>query len=148
MVKSAMREFRDGFGDLDGVARDQSGRQALNEAVLDYYENAFAAEYASRNGDSAGSTGLFPEDPLTLAAQYVYIAANPHPLGGKDALRRDAADVPYNRAHERYHPIFRELIQRFGYYDLFLIEPTEGRIVYSVFKELGLRHQIVQRPVQ
>ncbi|MEW7983841.1 MAG: hypothetical protein AB2812_14030 [Candidatus Sedimenticola endophacoides] len=34
------------------------------------------------------------------------------------------------------HAIFRDFQRRFGYYDIFLVEPERGHIVYSVFKEL------------
>jgi len=48
----------------------------------------------------------------------------------------DAGDgSAYSQAHARYHAIFRQYQQDYGYYDIFLIEPQTGQIVYSVFKE-------------
>ena len=40
----------------------------------------------------------------------------------------------YSEVHRRYHPVFRNIVSRFGYYDMFLINP-QGQIVYTVFKE-------------
>ncbi|WP_232432254.1 adenylate/guanylate cyclase domain-containing protein [Chamaesiphon minutus] len=40
----------------------------------------------------------------------------------------------YSSRHARYHPIFRNIIKKFGYYDMFLINP-QGTVVYTVYKE-------------
>jgi len=42
----------------------------------------------------------------------------------------------YSRLHEEIHPVVRTYLEKFGYYDIFLIDPDNGKIVYSVFKEL------------
>ena len=74
------------------------------------------------------------EADRTARLQADYIDNNPHPIGEKEKL--DAADgrSQYDFTHSRHHAIFRELITKRGYYDLFLINP-EGDLVYSVFKE-------------
>jgi len=41
---------------------------------------------------------------------------------------------PYCAAHSRFHRSFKRLIDRFGYYDMFLVD-QQGRIVYTVVKE-------------
>jgi class 3 adenylate cyclase len=41
----------------------------------------------------------------------------------------------YDRAHATYHPFFRKLAAQFGFYDLFLVDPETGDVVYTVFKE-------------
>ncbi len=48
----------------------------------------------------------------------------------------DAGDGSvYSVAHAKYHELFREYQQDYGYYDIFLVEPDAGTIVYSVFKK-------------
>ncbi len=48
----------------------------------------------------------------------------------------DAGDgSEYSALHGRYHPLFSHYQKTYGYYDIFLIEPHHGTIVYSVFKE-------------
>ncbi|MCV6638080.1 response regulator [Candidatus Albibeggiatoa sp. nov. NOAA] len=44
-------------------------------------------------------------------------------------------DSQYNQIHAQYHNLFRKYQQDYGYYDIFLIEPHSGTILYSVFKE-------------
>jgi methyl-accepting chemotaxis protein len=42
----------------------------------------------------------------------------------------------YSKFHSKYHPVIRSYLQKFGFYDIFLVDPETGHIVYSVFKEL------------
>jgi signal transduction histidine kinase/CheY-like chemotaxis protein/methyl-accepting chemotaxis protein len=41
----------------------------------------------------------------------------------------------YSAVHAQYHPLFKEYQQAHGYYDIFLVEPSQGTIVYTVEKE-------------
>ena len=66
--------------------------------------------------------------------QHYYLTANSNPVGEKQKLERADGLSEYGELHARYHSFFRSFIEKFGYYDLFLIDP-EGNIVYSVFKE-------------
>ncbi len=75
-----------------------------------------------------------PESAASFYLQYHYIAANPNPIGKKDVLKAATDNSKYSGIHARYHPIFRNIIKKFGYYDMFLIDP-QGRIVYTVYKE-------------
>ncbi len=44
-------------------------------------------------------------------------------------------DSDYSAVHAQYHPMFKHYLEEYGYYDIFLVEPDSGNIVYSVFKE-------------
>lgn len=46
-------------------------------------------------------------------------------------------DAPkeYRQTHDKFSPYFKYLIEQYGYYDLFLIEPEFGNTVYTVRKE-------------
>jgi methyl-accepting chemotaxis protein len=81
-----------------------------------------------------------------LAFQQLYIEKNPNPLGSKDKLEKSSDGSSYSRVHALYHPAFRELQQRFGYYDIFLIDSESGNVVYSVFKELDFATSLKTGP--
>jgi signal transduction histidine kinase len=87
-----------------------------------------------------------PRDPRQQSLQDSLIARNPHPLGAKDLL----VDVPelgaYGRIHQRYHPSLHRYLNSFGFYDIFLIDATDGRILYSVYKEIDLGASLRQQP--
>ncbi len=108
------------------------------ESLKSYYTDTFAAEYSKRNkGQRADTNGIFSKlGQGAVALQYRYILKNSNPLGEKDKLDKSPDDSIYSEKHALYHPGFRELQQRFGYYDVFLIDADTGEVVYSVFKEL------------
>ncbi|NIY77144.1 HAMP domain-containing protein [Thalassospira sp. HF15] len=66
--------------------------------------------------------------------QKLYISDNPNVLGEKHLLDDAGDGSDWSTAHHKFHPHFREFLDRKGYYDIFLIRP-DGELVYSVFKE-------------
>lgn len=52
----------------------------------------------------------------------------------------------YTKAHAKYQKFFQGIIQKFGYYDLFLINPKTGDIVYSYFKQTDFATNLLQSP--
>ena len=121
--------------------------QQMNEKLRGYYSNEFGTEYRRQTGAEPPVEGqLASLDDDTRFLQYQYIAANPHPLGEKDAL--DAADgsAEYHRLHGKYHPIVRSYLDQFGYYDIFLCDLQSGDIVYSVYKELDFTTSLIDGP--
>jgi len=74
--------------------------------------------------------GANPTDQL----QQIYITDNPSPAGEKQKLNTAPDGSLYSKAHAKYHPWFRELMEARGYYDVFLIDDN-GNVVYSVYKE-------------
>jgi len=133
MVVEAMQEFQVAFRNL---ALDEV---TINQASLtNYYENEFNTEYRNRNLDQAFNTDSLLEQ-LTPRASYfqnLYITENPNPLGSKNLLNAAADGSRYSSLHAKYHPVFKEYLERFNLYDIFLVDTTSGDIVYSVFKEL------------
>ncbi|MFK7915965.1 MAG: methyl-accepting chemotaxis protein [Pseudomonadales bacterium] len=147
MTVAAMTEFTAAFNALASEiepADDQLER--YSDRVQSFYSGGFGAEYEKRNGESVDTRSLIPEGINARLAQYLYIADNPNPLGQKDKLSAADADTGYDALHARYHPIFKDMLERFGYYDIFLVEPERGDIVYSVFKELDYATSLFDGP--
>ena len=69
-------------------------------------------------------------------AQNLYIHDNPNPIGKKHLLNAAKDDSQYTIWHGEYHPAFKSFLEKFGFYDIFLVTPDTGHIVYTVFKEL------------
>lgn len=76
----------------------------------------------------------------------LYIIKNPFPTGKKleyfDA--QDGSD--YSKLHARFHPIFKQYLEEYGYYDIFLVDAETGNVVYTVFKELDFGSNLVSGP--
>ena len=62
--------------------------------------------------------------------------ANENAVGSKNELLRGADGTYYTGQHAKFHPLFNDFLNKFGFYDIFLIDNRDGRIVYSVFKEI------------
>ena len=144
MIVDAMIEFKAAFHTMtDEIPPEDLAM--MEQKVRGYYELDFLTRYKERHGAPIDIQPLLPSSPQTIYAQYNYIANNPNPLGSKELLDR-AGDTPYDQLHNKYHPIIRDYLQRFGYYDIFLIDPQTGEIVYSVFKELDYATSLIHGP--
>ena len=137
MVTEAMTEFTQAFNSEDIQERIAlSGTNA--NAVEQYYEQEYNVRFQALNqGDLANTATLFNDlSDRTLYLQSQYIALNENPLGSKDVLERSGDGTQYDRLHGKYHSVFREYLNTFSLYDIFLVDADSGHIVYSVFKEL------------
>ena len=131
-VISAMVRLNTAFKELEHELIPAEWEQALEQ----YYENDFFTRLAP-NIDSEPTLEFYkPENQAARYLQYWYIAANQHPVDEKHALDTPDDGSTYSKVHTRYHPIFRNIVDRSGYYDLFLIDFDTKDIVYSVSKEV------------
>src|SRR5678815_5144501 len=113
-----------------------------------YYGGDFMAEFQKRNTgktlNMSESVAALPDVAMNL--QYQYIAANPNPLGSKNNLDHANDGSRYSELHGAIHPYLRTALRQFGLYDIFLVEPRNGTIVYTVFKELDFATSLVSGP--
>ena len=147
MVVEAMTDFALNFSGHT----DQRSAQDIAEqksSVRQYYEEQFGSQFRELNNNaSADIDGLMSGlDKEAIGFQYDFISNNANPLGEKHLLDKAPGSSSYNRAHEKYHGVFRNYIDRFGYYDLFLVDAESGDIVYSVFKELDYATSLIDGP--
>ncbi len=135
MTIEAVQAFRKGFHNLPNERSSVSTKEKLN-VVENYYQHSFAKEFQSQTHETISIRELIPESEAAIAAQYLYIGSNEFPLGRKSELNSASDGSAYSKDHAVYHPIFRNYLEKFSYYDIFLVDPETGHIVYSVFKEL------------
>jgi class 3 adenylate cyclase len=149
MIVEAMQEFQQAHQSLNPNSNrenvensdnsENNSVEAQNKTWLASLETYYTEEYFPRLSKGVEGEPTFPVyKPTTLAGlylQYHYIANNPNPVGEKDKLLNAGEGSQYSQIHSKYQSIFRHLIQEFGYYDLFLIDPKTLEIIYSVYKE-------------
>jgi methyl-accepting chemotaxis protein len=137
-------------GALRAMGRTAGDIVERKELVVD--EAGLAARYEEQikrtpNGDPAAvKDWLAKSDEVTRRLQSIYIAGNSEPIGDKEKLDNPKDGSAYSSLHRANHPILRDFKERFGFYDLFLIDPVEGRIVYSVEKELDFGTSLLNGP--
>ncbi|MFZ4727030.1 MAG: adenylate/guanylate cyclase domain-containing protein [Pseudanabaena sp.] len=137
-VGTALSEFTNAYRQLENVPLPADALPKINA----YYQNEFLPKLAQTEQGSPVLNSFLPEAIASNYLQYQYIANNSNPIGKKHLLDKANDSSEYSRLHGRYHPIFRNIIEKFGYYDLFLIDP-DGRIVYTVYKETDFATSLV-----
>ena len=137
MIIDAMSEFSEGFRNY-AIEAPEFYQSGVRDEVINYYQNDFGRVFKEKNnGNNPNIRDMTSQlDSTAIALQYAYIANNKNPLGSKDALMTSEGTSTYDRLHKKYHSHIRDFLLRFEYYDIFLVDPDSGRIVYSVYKEL------------
>lgn len=134
MTVDAVQQFSTAFKQLPEPMRSSINPQSLD----DYYRQVYSSTYAEKNhGLRVNWQNLTQTmDPFARFWQHHYIANNRHPAGSKHQLDSADTGLDYDRVHSQYHHVFRDYLERFGYYDIFLIDAETGHVIYSVFKEV------------
>ncbi|MBN9688697.1 MAG: response regulator [Verrucomicrobia bacterium] len=149
------QQTRTALRDLANAVRNTpltAAQIAADEALLrGYYENEYLPRVATNSPAAADIDALWPTDPVTRHWQARYLAANPFPVGSKDNFIQPGTPTsvsltPYDIAHAASHPTYRSFIKRFGFYDLFLVDARDGRVVYTVFKETDYGTSLLTGP--
>jgi class 3 adenylate cyclase len=131
MIADTVRRFRESY-----AALAHSEIPAQWDADLDdYYRNEFLPRVQQNIEGSPIFETYRPTTATTRYLQHEYIAANPNPVGEKHRLDDPGDGSDYSAVHATFQPIFRNLVDEFGYYDMFLIDAETSAIVYSVYKE-------------
>ena len=141
MILEAMRDFAAAFS---VPAPDPEPREATDLRL--YYEREVLPRLRGVTAEAQTLDQLTPTDPLAHLYQRRFLVSNPFKAGAKHQLDDPGDGGEHSSVHAAYHPRLRHFIERFGYYDLFLIEPTTGRIVYSVFKEVDFATSLDRGP--
>jgi methyl-accepting chemotaxis protein len=150
MAAQALQRFRDGFPTaVTESGLDEKGRARMRRDLESFYSGDFAAEYRRRSGQESSDTKVLADalDDPAAYLQSLYIVANEHPIGSKQQLNAADDASAYTKAHADYHPIFRSLQQKYGVYDVFLIDATTGTVVYSVSKEVDFGASLRSGPL-
>ncbi|WP_292760232.1 adenylate/guanylate cyclase domain-containing protein [Nostoc sp. NOS(2021)] len=140
-VIAAMQEFKTAYGELEKSTVPAD----FDKKIDTYYSKEFLTRLARTNEGSPVLASYTPKTAASRYLQYYYTAANPNPVGKKLLLDDPGDASSYSRVHARYHPIFRNIVDKYGYYDMFLIDP-EGTLVYTVFKETDFTTNFTNGP--
>ncbi len=147
MIVDAMKQFRTAFYSVkknNVFANTQILHYALS--VRDYYKNEYLARLNPNVINKRKFEQYSPDNDATIILQYHYIVNNQNPIGFKDNLDMATDGSRYSHIHSKYHSIIRNYQRKFGYYDIFLVDPETGRIVYSVFKEVDYATSLLTGP--
>lgn len=153
LTMSKSRMVIDAVQDFDGVFAAHLSETKLDSAMIEtslssYYKNEFGKQYSQLNPNSSMDTGelLSGLSNEAKALQYTFISQNPNPIGEKDKLIHADVFSSYTKLHAFYHDSFHDYLNRFGFYDIFLVSANTGEVVYSVYKELDFATSLLNGP--
>ncbi|NJM97663.1 MAG: HAMP domain-containing protein [Phormidesmis sp. RL_2_1] len=128
---AAMRDFATAYRSVLGEAKFIDGKTVGD--LRQFYKADFAPQLSENIDQNINPDVFLPTSIVSRYLQFKYIVENPNEVGEKQALDDAGDGTKYSAFHRQYHPIFKQAIKAFGYYDLFLID-NDGNIVYSVAK--------------
>ncbi|MCK0102357.1 response regulator [Pseudohalocynthiibacter sp. F2068] len=112
------------------------------ERLSKYYSGEFLTQYQTSSGSKPDDfliESVIPKDPLAIFLQDRYIF-------NSQAVSESSFASFFGSAFERLDLPLSDFQKRFGFYDVFLIEPNDGRIVYSVEREIDFGTSLFDGP--
>ncbi len=144
---NATEAFTNAFNNLPSQAGSSNSDNANAYAGLkNYYKNEFGRMLEAKTGESIDTNSLLPKNEASRVAQKLYISSNKFPLGEKHKLNIAGDSSLYSLLHEAYHPVFKSMLERYSYYDVFLVDADSGNIIYSVYKEMDFATSLKTGP--
>lgn len=148
MIIEAMRAFDEELHKLDselGITDEEM--VDIDARLRSYYQHEFIPRLTQNILRDVSLDDYWPIDEDTRILQDLYISSNPFETGSKYLLDNAGDGSSYSEAHEIYHPVIRDYLEKFGYYDIFLVDiESGGHISYSVFKEVDYGTSLLYGP--
>ncbi|MFT4600532.1 MAG: serine phosphatase RsbU (regulator of sigma subunit) [Arenicella sp.] len=146
-IIEALSSFKSGF-DTIGVELNYSDEEVVAyEARLEsYYRDEFMPRLNVNVKISEDFSHHWPAHESSLILQDLFISSNENPIGDKHYLSQTADQTSYGQAHETYHPLIRSYLEKFEFYDIFLVDNESGHIIYSVYKEVDFGTSLIDGP--
>ena len=131
MTIDAMIGFRDAADELDRTAVPPDIRQH----VQGWYDDKYMPMVRRLLGPDAPVKDFLPESPASYFLQDRYIVENPNPPQQRRLLDDPGDGSAYSKVHALYHPLMRRVSSVLNFYDLMMVDPKSGHIIYTVDKE-------------
>ena len=145
MVIDAANEFKHAYDEIKPPKFTNFSNNEYELGLYDYYKNEFSPRVQRKNEDN-NIAPYVNISPTAKYLQYQYIFANPNPTSKKDKFLFAKDQSNYSKVHQQYHAIFRKYLKKFGYYDILIVEPNSGDILYSVYKEVDYATSLMTGP--
>lgn len=135
-VLDATLKFSNAFKQVNTDIEMWGSPLPVNDTVTAFYEKEFLPNLTADARSSTTAEDLMPKSLQGKYLQHMYIAENPNPVGEKELLTKSSQSSGYDSNHKYYHPTFDSFTKGLELYDMFIVEPENGNVVYSVYKEI------------
>ncbi|MBS1650806.1 MAG: SpoIIE family protein phosphatase [Bacteroidetes bacterium] len=142
-IIDAAKGFKKGFnGIIDELHLNTEGLMQRRNKVDDFIDTVFVPELFKKNISIVNKKNIESKTANGLVLQQFFIAENENPVKQKQQLDSIKVKCTYNNYHKKYHLAIKEFIERFGYYDVLIIDNETGNVIYSVLKEIDFASSI------
>ncbi|HUI27700.1 MAG TPA: methyl-accepting chemotaxis protein [Candidatus Kryptonia bacterium] len=140
----ALKQFNNATTALDSdpVTATENMRPRM-ESLKSFLENYYKKELADKK---LQLRSLLLPQRSAVWLQATYIADNPNPPGKKLLFDTSSDGSQFAGYHAVWHPVFRTILEKFGFQDLYLVDANTGRIVYSVGKGPEFQTSLLDGP--
>ncbi|MFC4654404.1 methyl-accepting chemotaxis protein [Rheinheimera marina] len=108
----------------------------LKQQVGHWYQQNFQPYYQQQTqGQPFPLDNYLAQSKLeSLLLQQYYVVSNDKPLAQQYLLDDRSDGSVYGQQHRKYHHSFLEILQRYGYQDLMLVDAANLNVIYNVSK--------------
>lgn len=147
MVVRAAKKMKESFISVETELKLTPKQLRESDSALKmYYQNEFLPRLNKNLLTKSNVEHELSKDVHARILQNLYIARNPNPVGEKQKLNFANDSSSYSKLHKSLHPVLRKYQEKFGYYDIFIVDNETGNIVYSVFKEADYGTSLLTGP--
>lgn len=147
LVVEAMKEFKAGYMNAEKELGITEQKQAdLEQQNKKYLEEKYISRLNANLVQKVSAADEISLNRQSVLFQNLYIVNNPKETGSKHEFDASPDNSAYSKAHAKYHPLIRDFLEKFGYYDIFLIDDQTGNVVYTVFKEVDFATPLTDGP--
>jgi class 3 adenylate cyclase len=141
MFIDAMNSFRAAYQRMNASPIPAESMNAVRED----YRTKFYPEMQKLHLARPRVEDYLPFTSAAVQLQAAYIAKCPYPPERRREMESAGDNSEYSRVHAKYHNSFRRIVEKFGYYDLYLID-NHGNIVYDVSKDRDFGTNLLEGP--
>lgn len=138
----AVKKLKTAYRELN----EQSLPISWNDRLKDFYRQKFLPRLEQNTAGKPLLYSYLPQNTSARYLQYQYLVANTNPAGERELLERANDGSSYSEIHAQIQPFYRNFIDKFNYYDLFLVDAETGDILYTVAKESDFGTNIYNGP--
>ena len=147
MIIEAMSAFKVGFDTIVYELNYSHEKESEVEHRLStYYRDQFLPRLNENVKNKSSVEDHLPANTASVILQDLYISNNPHNIGEKHFLTDANDGSTYSMTHAQYHPLIRSYLEKFEFYDIFLVDHKTGNIIYTVYKEVDFGTSLTEGP--
>ena len=146
IIAEALGDFKEAYQNYSVEVDLYEVMKTGNQVLEVYYKSDIAEYIEGKSTLKSQIMDFYPNNDITKALQYFYLALNPKEINEKDKFFQSKDSSYYAGVHSQYHIKLRDIVKQNDFSDLFLIDDKTGDIYYSVKKNIDFGTNLYKGP--